>query len=460
VRPPADGPVVALLPWGRVIEEFLEPIGLDPERFASEMSGGWLFGWIEGIGRAGGRGLVVCPSSSVRAPRRLVHAETGAAIWLVPPTAISRILRRAALAVEGAGRLPVLGRSAARVVNELEPWFATPPVALARVLRQERVTAIVCQEYTEARLDVCEVVGRILGVPVWATFQGGSSSPTAGERALRRWTVRRARGLLIGSSAERRRVVLDYGVDAALIADVPNPIDVDAWVPADRDAARRALGIAPEARVVSWYGRVDRHRKGLDVLSQAWRQVVGKPGAGDPGVVGPGEGEAVLLLTGTGPDVAALDADLRGLPGVRRTDRYTTDRAELRRQLAACDVAVLPSRHEGFAVTLLEAMACGRPVVAADVPGVRDVVPGGEDDGCVVVPVGDADALARAVGDLLADPERAERMGRAGRRRAVDHYAVDAVGRRLLEVLADRRGPVAPRRRRPSWMARRPRRTP
>lgn len=98
---------------------------------------------------------------------------------------------------------------------------------------------------------------------------------------------------------------------------------------------------------------------GLDVLVASWRR-------------------RLLLLVGDGAE--ELRAQLVTLSGdVGWHDHYVTDRATIREHLAAADVAVLPSRHEGFSVALLEAMASGRAVVATDVAGVADVAPEGSE---------------------------------------------------------------------------------
>ena len=97
---------------------------------------------------------------------------------------------------------------------------------------------------------------------------------------------------------------------------------------------------------------------------------------------------------------------------VRWIDRFVHDREDLKTYLCAADVYTLPSRHEGFAIAPLEAMACGLPVVAADTSGVADLVPDGEASGGVVVPREDATALASALGRLLDDPARAGSSGR------------------------------------------------
>ncbi|MBV9773873.1 MAG: glycosyltransferase, partial [Gemmatimonadetes bacterium] len=111
------------------------------------------------------------------------------------------------------------------------------------------------------------------------------------------------------------------------------------------------------------------------------------------------------------------------------------DRARLRGCLAAADAWTLPSRREGFAVAPLEAMACGLPVVAADVAGVGDVLEDGEASGGVVVPRENPAALAVALGRLLDDPARARAMGARARERVERAFSPRAVGARLRRVL-------------------------
>ncbi|MGH3130946.1 MAG: glycosyltransferase, partial [Gaiellaceae bacterium] len=90
---------------------------------------------------------------------------------------------------------------------------------------------------------------------------------------------------------------------------------------------------------------------------------------------------------------------------------------------AALDAMILPSGNEGTPVSAIEALAVGRPVVATRVGGVPDVVREGEDG--FLVEVGDVEGMAERLARLAADPALRERMGRAGRRRVVERYAVD-----------------------------------
>ena len=93
--------------------------------------------------------------------------------------------------------------------------------------------------------------------------------------------------------------------------------------------------------------------------------------------------------------------------------RFTGTVADVRPLLAAMDVFVLPSWAEGMSNALMEAMAAGRPVVATAVGGNTELVSDGRTG--VLVPPGDPGAIARAVGDLLRDPDRATRLGAAAR---------------------------------------------
>ncbi len=100
--------------------------------------------------------------------------------------------------------------------------------------------------------------------------------------------------------------------------------------------------------------------------------------------------------------------------------------------LAGCDVLALPSYAEGMPLVVLEAMAQSRPVVASAVGGSPEVVVDGVTG--LLVPPGDVHALAAALRGLLADPERARRLGEAGRARVEADFSADVMCRRVLRV--------------------------
>jgi glycosyltransferase involved in cell wall biosynthesis len=99
---------------------------------------------------------------------------------------------------------------------------------------------------------------------------------------------------------------------------------------------------------------------------------------------------------------------------------------------ARAHMAVLPSRREGLPKSLLEAAACGRPMVATDVPGCREVAIPNQTG--LLVPPDDADALAAAMEEMARSPELRARFGRAARRLAEERFAADAIGRSVAKL--------------------------
>jgi glycosyltransferase involved in cell wall biosynthesis len=146
--------------------------------------------------------------------------------------------------------------------------------------------------------------------------------------------------------------------------------------------------------------------------------------------------DVTLVLVGDGPEDAALRRQAQRLDIVERVVflGFRTDIPEL---LSSCDLFVLPSMLEGLPLSILEAMAAGRAVVATTVGGIPEAVENGITG--VLVPPRDPSALAKAIRNLLADPLLASRMGAAGKARVNQHFSVTAMTQRVaqtyLEVL-------------------------
>jgi glycosyltransferase involved in cell wall biosynthesis len=369
---------------------------------------------------AGIRTVLFFGSAHLSEPLRFRHRPTGTPVCLVPSPRLHQKLQ--------GGRDRYLPGS--RVMRSVLSYASIPPRLLARELRRERCEAILCQEYEHARFDVCSLLGRLLRLPVFATFQGGTAGASRLERPIRPLALRWCAGLIVGASGELARVQSKYTLPPSKLAHIPNPIDVQAKPPLDRDQARERLGIDPNARVVVWHGRVQIELKGLDTLLESWR-LVRDARAGVP---------LLLLLVGGGNDAEELRRLLKasGLDNVRWIDRFIVDRDELLQYLAAADVSTLPSRSEGFPVAALEAMACGLPVVAAEVNGIADMLEGGEASGGVVVPPGDAGALAGALGRLLDDEGLRRELGARARHRVEQRFSFETVGRQLREFMVGR----------------------
>ena len=432
--PDTREPTVALVDFSQLVEDYLDNIGVTLEAFLGEMTGGWMFGYIAALRTAGVRTVLFLVSARVARPERRRHAPTGADVWVLPAPRMYRQVRRrvlnpyASTVEEACGDVRGAERLLCAALLEVAPYLSTPLAHLARALRRERCRAVLCQDYEHGRFDACLLLARALGLPVFATFQGGDASLGRLERLARGPALRACDGVVIAARREAERVRARYGVPAEKIARIFNPLDLDDWrppTPSERGAAREALGIPAEARVVAWHGRVLVELKGLDVLLDAWDRLTGeRPGR-----------EPRLLLVGTGNDAGELRRRIGGRRDVVWTDEYVRDRARLRGLLAAADAWTLPSRREGFAVAPLEAMACGLPVVAADVAGVGDVLEGGEASGGLVVPPADPPALATALGRLVDDPALSRALGARARQRVERGFSPEAVGAQLRRFL-------------------------
>jgi glycosyltransferase involved in cell wall biosynthesis len=433
--PPDDRmPTIGLLPWGNVLEDFLEPSGLTLDTFRQQFTGSWIFGWTRALATASVRTEVVCVSRAARAVVRATHGPTGTPLLIVPAPRAYRMVERRMAYPYGDSVAQVFGdadrgavkRMALDVGRELAPYVALPGMRLVRLARQAAWQAVLCQEYEDPRFDVSVLLGRALRVPVFACFQGGTTRTGRIERIVRPRAMARAAGLIVGPEREAQRLTERCGVARERITRIGNPVDLAVWRPHDRAAARARLGIDDSALVVAWHGRVAIEHKGLDILLDAWRRMIDARPA-----------DLRLLLVGDGQDSEEVDRLIAAgpIPGVVRVARYVHDPQELSRHLSAADVYAFASRHEGFPVAPIEAMACGLPVVSTDVAGVRDILAGGEAGGGLIVPARDPEALAGALLRLLGDEALRRRLGARARARATAEFSLEAIGTRLRELM-------------------------
>jgi glycosyltransferase involved in cell wall biosynthesis len=187
-----------------------------------------------------------------------------------------------------------------------------------------------------------------------------------------------------------------------------------------RAAVRDELGARPDDFVVLALGALVR-RKGFDLLLAAARKIQRRP---------------LVWIAGEGPERDELERLIGGLAGRARLLGRRDDVPDL---LDAADVVAVPSRAEGLGVAALEAMAAGRPVVAARVGGLAEVVV--DERNGLLVPPEDPSALAAAIQRLEGDPALRARLGAAGLGRLSEGYlasqmvaAYEKLYREVLEL--------------------------
>jgi glycosyltransferase involved in cell wall biosynthesis len=237
----------------------------------------------------------------------------------------------------------------------------------------------------------------------------------------------RQQSAIVAISQEIGHELEELGIPPDRILRIPNGVDTVRFEPAEPDrraAARRMLGVAPEARVAAFVGVLDG-RKNVGWLLDEWRQWRAS---------GPCP-QALLLLAGpAGGDandplrarVEAVAAD----PGSGVRWVGTVNRVE--DVYAAVDLVILPSVAEGMPNVLLEAMASGLPIAAVDTSGSREIVEAEPPVGWLVR-AGDAAALRRCFA-ALTRPEELHAMGLAARVRATQRYAMSVISERYEEA--------------------------
>jgi glycosyltransferase involved in cell wall biosynthesis len=221
-----------------------------------------------------------------------------------------------------------------------------------------------------------------------------------------------------GSAMERfLKIFRVYLPPSARLSVIPNAVDTLRFVPSQawRAATRTALRIAPDALVIGSVGRLSPQKRPellIDLLALLSKQFP----------------ELVLVLAGGGPLEQQLRerAQRHGLAGRIVFAGFLPHTEHL---YPALDLHLLMSRNEGFGIATIEAMACGVPAIATEVPGSLDILRGCE--GGQLVPANDLPVAAAIVAKLLHDPERRRQMSSAARACAETAYSQVVVGQQV-----------------------------
>ena len=284
-------------------------------------------------------------------------------------------------------------------------------LSLVERLRRERGFDLIDAHYFYPDGVAAAMLGRRLGVPAIITARGTDVNLIAQYRMPRRlirWAASQAGAVVAVSQALKDKLV-SLGVERERIHVLRNGVDLELFHPEDRDALRAQLQLrVPTLLSVGNLLGFKGHGIVIEALSLL--------------------PEYELVIAGAGPDRAAFEALARQC-GVSGRVRFvgSLGQQDLRRYYCAADALVLASSREGWPNVLLEAMACGTPVIATDVGGVPEIVT--STDAGAVVKERSVPALARAVRELFARPRE-----RAATRRFAEQFGWDATTKGQLQL--------------------------
>jgi glycosyltransferase involved in cell wall biosynthesis len=309
---------------------------------------------------------------------------------------------------------------------------------LVRLMRQLKPDIVHTHEAKAGALG--RIAALVTGVPVLVhTYHGhvfhGYFSPlrTRAFLAIERWLARRTTRLIAVSESVKADL-LRFGIgapDQLIVVPLGLPLDRFVGSAARKGEFRVELGLEPDTPLVGIVARlapIKAHNLFLEAAS----------------MVAQARPRSRFVVVGDGECRSVLEIVARRL-GLAEGVQFLGWRRDLERIYADLDLVVLSSRNEGSPVSVIEAMAAARPVVATRVGGVPDLVENGV-SGLLVEP-GDAAGLAQAMLTVLADPDQAHRMGRAGQKRVYPAFSAARLvgdldglyGRLLLETGTARR---------------------
>ena len=304
---------------------------------------------------------------------------------------------------------------------------------MARDLRDRRVEVLHAHQYTPffyaaLAAQVCRPRPRVIFTEHGRHYPDVVSSK---RRAANKWLFDRLADRVNAVCAFSARSLSEKdGFRQERIEVIPNGIDVPRYgAAADVVGLRRKLGLSPERKYIACIARfhpVKDHK----TLVRAFAQVAqSRP-------------DTDLLLVGDGVLRPDLEAQVGGL-GLQDRVRFLGVRDDVADILRVVDAFALTSVSEAASITLLEAMAAGRPVVVTAVGGNPEIVRDGIDG--LLAPRGDAPAVAAALLRVLGDDGIAQKFGSSGAARVREHYLLDTTVERYYSLYASESGALTPR---------------
>lgn len=218
-------------------------------------------------------------------------------------------------------------------------------------------------------------------------------------------------------------------VKAGKVRIIPNGVDTGKFHPADaprRIDLRRKLDIAPDRTIVVYTGRLVTY-KGLPLLVEIWKEIAARFPSAD-----------LLLVGSEANDLCNCEKQLRDFVAANGLDkrvRFTGNVSNVHEYLQAADAFVLPTENEVFSNAIIEAMACGLPVISTAVGGLRDIVT--NDVNGLVIGTNDRDGLRDALARLLGDNALAARLGAQALKTVQERYSRQIVTAEYIRMFRE-----------------------
>jgi sugar transferase (PEP-CTERM/EpsH1 system associated) len=292
---------------------------------------------------------------------------------------------------------------------------------LARLLRAERIALL------HSHLYHANLYGRIAaflaGVPAIATVHNVYARRKFHRKLLNRLLSRASARVIAVSEEIREDLVKHDGIDPKKVSVVHNGIDVrrvDTVL--TREQARARLGVLDDELLIGCVGRLEE-QKGHRFLLEACATLKNDPG-----------NRLRLLVVGDGRLRQDLEHRAAAL-GVGASVSFLGTRHDVPEILRALDIYVMPSLWEGLSIAMLEAMAAALPIVISDVSGTAQAL--GDNEHGVLVPPGDAAALAEALRSLAREPGRRRALAMSARQRVQERFSIDAMMSQLASIYDD-----------------------
>lgn len=292
-------------------------------------------------------------------------------------------------------------------------WFSLVPIPIARIL---------------GKPVIVEMTLRGSDDPLKLSRRSGSSQRQVFPHRPLKYTLFLMAQAYVSKSDGLTQVYLQAGLPAEKLVQIPSGVDVERFKPAnesEKQALREKLGLPVHATIILFLGGMEA-RKGAHRLLEAYREVAAQHPRAHLALVGPAERFEAGYRQKLEEDIHQwkLEHRLTFRPQlVEHPEEY----------LRAADIFALPTSREGFSMAILEAMACGLPVVASDIPEiagcqVNDGVHG------LLVPYEDSSALGEALSRLLIDSHLRKRLGEAGRARVLQEFSQENIIERYLAL--------------------------